>query len=121
MSEETRNYFKVGMPENVDCIVQEYRWGRKTLLIKFKRVNSPEVQYVKFSGVEYFAGPVEWTNANFEVRSTEECLNLMRDVGRANEHVTEEHLIANNLQLLTVTLPHTIVAIVAKSITRYSG
>jgi hypothetical protein len=121
MSDDSENFFKVGQPYNVDCMVQEYRWGRRTLLLRLKRHNSPEVQYIKFSGVEYFAGPMEWTSANFGVRSDEECLALLRDAGRANELFTLEHLTANKYQLFTVQLDHTLIAIVSKGVTRYSG
>ncbi len=115
------NVFAIVQPENVHCMVYTYQWGRSTLVIRLKRYNSAEVNYLRFSGVEYFAGPMAWDNAAFDLRSSEECLNLLRDAGRANEHMTVEHLEASRLQLLTVTLPNTLVCIVAKQYSRHSG
>ncbi|XWX05364.1 hypothetical protein VZO05_07330 [Aggregatilineales bacterium SYSU G02658] len=119
MSEE--NVFAINQPENVHCMVYSYQWGRANLVIRLKRQNSAEVQYIRFSGVEYFAGPMKWDNAAFDLRSAEECLSLLRDAGRANEHMTIEHVEQLQLRLLTVTLPNTLVCIVAKQYSRHSG
>jgi hypothetical protein len=91
------------------------------MVIRLKRQSSAEVQYIRFSGVEYFAGPMMWDNAAFELRSAEECLALLRDAGRANDHMTVEHIEQLKLRLLTVTLPNTLVCIVSKQYSRHSG
>lgn len=115
------NVFTIAQPENVHCTVYTYHWGRATLVIRLKRHNSAEVQYLRFTGVEYFAGPMSWDNAAFDLRSAEECLNMLRDAGRANDHMTVEHIEQLRLHLLTVTLPNTLVCIVAKHYGRHSG
>jgi|GEM_PF-2095778 hypothetical protein len=119
MTEE--NFFKVPVPDNVACQVMEYHWGRATLLVRLRRQNSPEVQYIRFSGVEYFAGPMVWNGAAFDLRDPEECLNVLRDAGRVNDLVDVEQLVTHGLHLYTVTLPQTLVCVVAKQASRYSA
>lgn len=111
-----QNVFKLGTPDQIECRVQEYQWGRGTLLVRLKRLNSPEVQYLKFTGVEYFAGPMLWMGALVNQQSDEECLMLMRSVGRSNETIP-----TSLCQLYTISLPDTRICIIARQATRYSG
>lgn len=116
-----KNVFGVQQPDKVDVMVQQYHWGRTTLLLRLKRQNSPEVQYIKFQGVEYFMGPMEWTDAAFEQRPDEECLQVMRDTGRANDIMTVQHLQDKSIRLYTIERPNTTIAIIAHLAHRYSG
>jgi hypothetical protein len=115
------NHFGVAQPDNVNCHVMEYHWGRNMLLIRLKRQNSPEVQYIKFGGVEYFAGPMEWTGANFTLRGAEECLQVLKDAERVGEFVTADMIKERGLSLYTAELGNSLVVIVSKSAHKYSA
>lgn len=118
---EAGNVFGIAIPEQVECMVQKYQWGRAVLILRLKRLNSPEVQYIRFTGVEYFAGPMKWTGAQIDQRTDEECMQLLRDAGRINDLVTLEHIQALTYALYTVTLPQTLVCAVSRQAHRYSG
>lgn len=113
------NVFALQRPDMIECMVYDYHWGRGALTLRLQRENSPDIQYIKFSGVEYFSGPVKWKGANFSIRPTSECLELLQRAERVNELVTEDNLIERNIQLYTVELEHLPVLIVCHLANRY--
>jgi hypothetical protein len=115
------NVFEIPRPDMVDCMVAEYQWNRAILTVKLSRQNSPEVQYLKFGGVEVFSGPLHWTGANFVVRPTAECLELMQHVDRISEFVTEAQLEERGYKLYIVELRAAQVQVVCKMVNKYSG
>lgn len=115
------NVFAVMKPEMIECQVTQYHWGRSMLTLKLSRQGSPEIQYIKFSGVEVFSGPLTWTGANFVLRPTSECLELLQIAERVNDFVTEKDLNERNIRLYMVELAQMQVQIVCHLANKYSG
>jgi hypothetical protein len=115
------NVFAIQKPETIDCQVNEYHWGRSMMTLKLSRQGSPEIQYIKFAGVEVFSGPMIWTGANFILRPTTECLELLVVAGRANDFVTEKDLVERNIRLYAVELAQLHVQIICHTANKYSG
>lgn len=115
------NFFAIKKPETVDCAVMQYHWGRSQLIVRLKRQNSPEVQFIRFGGVEYVSAPIHWTGAEFTLQPASECLVLLQQVGRAGLFVTEEQLQERGISLYTVNLPESQVKIVARIANKYSA
>jgi hypothetical protein len=115
------NIFGLLRPDMVDCMVTQYHWGRATLTVKLSRENSPDIQYLKFGGVEVFSGPLKWRGANFIQRPTSDCLELLQQAERVSEFVTEADLEERTIRLYVVELEHIHVQIVANMANRYSG
>ncbi|MCU0514453.1 MAG: hypothetical protein MUE40_18015 [Anaerolineae bacterium] len=121
MSSSVHNVFAILKPDMMNCMVAEYHWGRATMTVKLNRENSPEVHYIRFGGVEYFAGPMHWRGASFAQRPASDCLELLRRAGRVNEFVEEETLKERNIRLFVVQLEQSEVQIVCHLANKYSG
>lgn len=115
------NVFAIQRPETIHCQIQDYHWGRGQLTIKLSRQNSPEISYLRFQGVEVYAGPMQWDGGNFVQQSTAACLEIMQIAGRASEFVTEAMLQERNMKLYTVELAQMQVQIVCHTATKYVG
>lgn len=120
-SQLKKNIFGLQRPEMFDCLVTSYAWGRQLLVIKLKRQNSPEVHYLRFSGVEFFCGPMHWRGASFTQASDAECLDLMRLLGRASEFTEERHIQQIGMNLYQVDLEQIQIQIIAHGVRRYAG
>ena len=115
------NFFGIRHPMTMDCTVKDYRWSGSSLVIQLNRQNSPEVQYLRFRGVEYYAGPFKWTGANFKIRPASDCLQLLREANRISDLVEEHHLEERGMQLYIVELPESEVHIIANYAARLIG
>lgn len=115
------NAFAIQKPDTIHCLVQDYHWGRGALTIKLSRLNSPDINYIRFHGVEVFAGPMQWDGANFVLQSTQACLEVLQLASRVSEFVTEKDLQERNIRLYTVDLPNMQVQIVCNMANKYSG
>lgn len=115
------NIFGIQRPDMMHCTISEYKWGRQTLIIKMKRENSPEVQYLRFQKVEFFSGPMHWRGASFEVRPTEECLEIMQLTELIGEFAELDHIAQLGLKLYQVSLENVAVQIIAGRVSRISG
>jgi hypothetical protein len=115
------NVFVIPRPETIHCHVQEYHWGRGQLSIKLSRLNSPEIQYLRFQGVEVYAGPMQWDGGNFVQQPTSACLEIMQIAGRVPDFATEAMLQERNIKLYTVELAQMQVQIVCHTANKYTG
>ena len=115
------NAFGVMKPEMIECQVTQYHWGRSAMTVKLSRQGSPDIQYIKFGGVEVFSGPLTWMGANFVLRPTSECLELLQQSERVNDFVTEKDLNERNVRLYLVELQFIHVQIVCHQASKYSG
>ncbi len=115
------NVFAIPKADTIHCLVVDYHWGRGALTLKLTRLASPDVSYIRFHGVEVFAGPMQWDGANFVRQTTKACLEIMQLAGRAGEFVTEKDLDERHISLYSVQLEHMEVQIVANMANKYSG
>jgi len=115
------NAFAIMKPEMIECMITEYHWGRSMMTLKLSRQGTPDIQYIKFAGVEVFSGPLTWTGANFILRPTSECLELLQSAERISEYVTEKDLIERNILLYIIELQFIQVQIVCHMANKYSG
>lgn len=115
------NVFGIQRPEMIDCTVMTYHWGRSLLTIRLKRQNSPEVQYLKFGGVLYFAAPTEWNGARFDLCDASDCLDILIQMGKVPEFTTAEHLKERNINLYRVDIAFAPVTVIAHKASKYNG
>jgi hypothetical protein len=115
------NAFAIPKPDTIQCVVQDYHWGRGALTIKLSRVSSPDIQYLRFFGVEVFAGPLKWEGGNFVLQPTSACLEILQIAGRVSEFVTEAMVQERNMKLYTVELAQMQVQIVCNMANKYAG
>lgn len=116
------NFFALKQPEAYDCQIRQYKWGGGAMHIRLKRKNSPEVQYLKFSGLEFFCGPLQWEGANFGIRSTADCLAILQKHGCVSPFVEVQHLEERNIRLYVVEIGGDVpVQIIANRVNRFSG
>ena len=74
--------------------------------VQVSQIDSKEIFYVDFDGVEYFAGPMVWQGANFRLGQPQECIALIRKLGRYDD-IPEDYLL-QNFQLFTVVTTNTL-------------
>ena len=115
------NIFAIQKPDLFHCLVVSYQWGRGLMTLRLTRKNSPDVQYIRFHGVEVFAGPMKWDGANFVQQPSAACLEVLQLAGRVNEFVTEQALQERKFKLYTVDLPQMSVQIVCNMANKYSS
>ena len=106
------NVFAIQRPETIHCMVMSYDWGKGLLMVKLSRQNSPNIQYIRFQGVEVFAGPMQWDGGNFTQQPDAACLEVLQLAGRISEFATEKELKERKMRLYTVDLPQMSVQIV---------
>jgi len=112
------NVFVIQRPETIHCVVMSYEWGKGLMTVKLSRQNSPDIQYIRFQGVEVFAGPMQWDGANFVLQPAASCLEVLQLAGRVSEFVTEKEIQERKLKLYTVDLPQMSVQIVCHVATK---
>jgi len=116
-----QNYFGVRRPDMIECTIMDYKWGHKVMTVRLKRENSPEIQYIKFSSVEFFAGPMMWKGADFEVLPDADCLEMLQLTGTLNDFATEKHVKTLGYKLYAVNIGEVMIQIVASKANKYSG
>lgn len=116
------NIFGIQRPEMMACMVTEYKWNRQVLTVKLKRDQSPEVFYLRFTRVEFFAGPMMWQGADFHIGNDADCLELLQLTGRIGEFATEDHIRKIGYKLYGVDIADGVtVQIIAGVANKYSG
>jgi len=73
-------------PESYDCVVWSYLVSHSLLLVRALKDDSgtndemlaSDLFYLLFSNVRYFEGGFAWQGINFDLGTSEECLQLMR-------------------------------------------
>lgn len=115
------NVFVIQRPEAVDCTIWTYQWAHAQLTLRLKRQNSPEIQYLRFSGVQYVAMPNEWSNARFDLLDDEDCLNLLVQVGKLPQGMSLEVFKTKGIYLYQVALPNAPVWVAAHNANKYNG
>lgn len=79
-----KNILQLERPEVYTCVVERYQAGHPTLLLKVyggDRNLTRDYLEATFSGVMFFAGPMEWCGANLCVAQHEEWRQLMQQLG----------------------------------------
>jgi hypothetical protein len=106
------NVFGIQKPETIRCLVARYEWGKGMMTLRLSRLSSPDIYYLRFQGVEVFAGPMQWENGNFVLQPPASCLEVLQMASRASEFATERDIHERKFKLYTVDLPQMSVQIV---------
>jgi hypothetical protein len=116
------NIFGIQRPEMMECSITSYKWNRQILTVKIKRENSPEVFYLRFTRVEFFAGPMMWKGADFRTGSDADCLELLQMTGRIGEFATEDTIRQIGYKLYGVDVGDNVtLQIIAAKANKFSG
>ena len=112
------NVFGIQRPETVRCLVVRYEWGKGLMTLRLSRLNSPDIYYIRFQGVEVFAGPLQWEGGNFVLQPPASCLEVLQLAARVSEFATERDIQERKFKLYTVDLPQMSVQIVCNLATK---
>lgn len=116
------NIFGIQRPEMMECTITNYKWNRQILTVKVKRENSPEVFYLRFTKVEFFAGPTIWKGADFRIGSDADCLDILQMTGRIGDFATEAHIRQLGYKLYGVDIGENItLQIISAKVNKFSG
>lgn len=115
------NVFAIQRAESFHVQVMEYQWSRSAFSLKLSRQSSPDIQYVRFNGVEVFAGPMQWDGANFMLQPAAACLEVLQVAARLPDFATEKDVQERKLKLYTVELPQMSVQIVCTMASKQAG
>lgn len=121
-----KNFFRINSPESCHYEVVTYTWENGKLVIRLTqqrvkdvKLKSPygdkPMQFIRFSGVQYFAGPTEWQGTGLDRDSSEACLRVLQKTGYADETSTVQKIEDEQLTLYTASLPEARVYVVAKT------
>jgi hypothetical protein len=112
------NVFGIQRPETIRCLVARYEWGKGLMTVRLTRQSSPDIYYIRFQGLEVFAGPMKWEGGNFVLQPVASCLEVLQMAGRASEFATERDIQERKFKLYTVDLPQMSVQIVCTLATK---
>lgn len=75
--------FEIPEAKSRFCLVTDYTASHRTLRVLVHRTADHVYDglWVVFAGVEYFAGSMDWTSAEFSLGNDEECAGMVRNIG----------------------------------------
>jgi len=106
-------------PEQYDCTLWHYQIGHREMLIRICSRDKPDESntfFFHFIGVQYFAGPIEWHGASFQLGSNEDLMSILHRLGLTKLHQNDPealHLMTQMFHLFevkTASMPVKLVA-----------
>ncbi|PJF41767.1 MAG: hypothetical protein CUN55_11525 [Phototrophicales bacterium] len=99
---------------NYTCYIESFDIAHATLRIRLKHMLYPQTMALVFSWVRYWAGPVNWTGANFQIAKKEHCLAILRRLEHT-QNMGDDFLINElGFRLYEAMTPSGLVQIVAR-------